>query len=289
MKASRCFFVALLSGLLLVLFAALTLAQGGTLQARGETRESSSPPGSLQGPDSQLAAPLATTLKLSIPDLTLQKWYSASDQDGSRGEAYLNLWNYTTYDGDLADLTYQASIIGGDGLAYDIVDGHFLSITVTTHIVDKLIDLQVEVGDGTLLYHEQFTVETAPAPYIDFYEVYGGYPLDDPLVVVAGKSLEEPLDLDYYSGNKYGYPTIEDQVFTIVNTVPASLHVTIYTDPDAGPFDCEHCLDIQPTGATIGSHAVEVQIVNSYGLTATDTFRVKVIGRVFLPTVLGNY
>jgi len=43
---------------------------------------------------------------------------------------------------------------------------------------------------------------------------------------------------------------------------------------------------MRPTGEATGMHQVEVQITNGDGLTATDTFNVQVVRKVFLPTIL---
>jgi hypothetical protein len=274
-KANRTLVTVLVAALILVLFAALSMAL-----ADSETQ--------LARVASEFEIAQATILEISIPDFPLQKHYSGSNEDDTRGRRTLDLWSYTTYDDDPTALVYQATDLGETGyLAFELVSGHFLSMTVMTHIKPRNVNMQVVATDGTLVNTDTFTVTIAPGPYIDFYDVYGGYPLDDPLVVYAGGGLEEPLDLDYYSGNKAG-DSIKDQTFSVVNSVPASLGITIYTDPSAGPFECENCLDIRPTREAIGAHQVEIQIENSYGLTATDTLNVQVRDRVFLPVVLRN-
>lgn len=278
----------LAAGLLLALFTVLCMAGGAPSQALQGSDVAAAPIDSVV--DEIMPQPdtaLATVLELSIPDFSLQKWYSGSNQDGSRGMKILDLWDYTTYDEDLAAVTYTAGPDSTGYLDFEIINGHFLSITVTTHI-KTTADVSVQASDGTLADDATFTVTIGPAPYIDFYDVYGGYPLDDPLKVPVGQNLEPPMDLDYYSGNKYG-DSISDQVFTLVNSPPADLGISIYTDQNAGPFDCEHCLNINPNSNAVGLHEVEVQIENSYGLTATGTFRVLVVSRVFLPTVMRGH
>jgi hypothetical protein len=220
---------------------------------------------------------------LEIPDFALQKWYSGSNEDGSRGTRTLNLWTYTTYDEDLEAVTYTSNDNSGY-MDWEIVNGHFLSMTVTTHML-KDVPIHVDADDGALTGGDSFVVHIRPGPYIDFYDVYGGYPLDDPLFVGVGKHLDEPLDLDYYSGNKAG-ESMEGQTFAVVNSVPASLGLSIYVDADAGPYDCVNCLDMLPTAAAAGRHQVEVQITTGDGLTATDTFTVHVVSRVLLPIVV---
>jgi hypothetical protein len=183
----------------------------------------------------------------------------------------------------LSALTYTSND-NSTYMDWEIIHGHFLSMTVNTRL-EKDVPIHVDVVDGTLAAGSSFVVNIRPGPYLDFYDVYGGYPLDKPLVVGVGKGLEEPLDLDYYSGNKAG-ESMEGQSFAVLNSLPASLGLSIYVDGDAGPYDCVHCLDIEPEGRGAGTYQVEVQITTGDGLTATDTFDLLVAGRVLLPVVV---
>ncbi len=268
-----------------ILFSALALvvAQGSAPQA---LPIHGSPPEPLRQPSGPGAGPAgasATILELEIPNFPLQKWYDSPHEDGSRGTRTLDLWAYTTYNESLTALTYTSDD-DSSFMDWEIASGHFLSMTVTTRR-EKDVPIHVKADDGTLTAGDTFVVRIRPGPYIDFYDVYGGPPLDDPLVVGVGQTLDEPLDLDYYSGNKAG-ETMENQTFSVVNSAPASLGISIYVDADAGPYDCVNCLDMRPTGEATGMHQVEVQITNGDGLTATDTFNVQVVRKVFLPTIL---
>jgi hypothetical protein len=262
---------------------ALVVAQGSAPQALPIHGSQPEPLRQPSGPGTEPAEASATILELEIPNFPLQKWYNSPHEDGSRGTRTLDLWVYTTYDENLTALTYTSDD-NSSYMDWEIVDVHFLSMTVTTRS-EKDVPIHVKAEDGALTASDTFVVRIRPGPYIDFYDVYGGYPLEDPLVVGVGQHLDEPLDLDYYSGNKAGEP-MENQTFSVVNSAPASLGISIYTDPDAGPYDCENCLDMRPTGAATGMHQVEVQITNGDGLTATDTFNVQVVRKVFLPTIL---
>jgi len=210
---------------------------------------------------------LATTLTLDIPDMPFETETSKT----------LDLLNYTTYDGDQADLGFLADVSGGSYLEIGIAGDHYLSMT-STRTYRQAYQVTVEVSDtGGLTDTATFAVEVSNRPEIDLsYDPWGRLPL---VTCTAGTSCDDVFYLnDFASDEDYG----DIEGFSIVNSLAVSAGVSI----DAGNY-----VDINPPGDFKGTIPVEVQVRDTAGLTDTDSFTltVNIITYVYLPLVLRNH
>ena len=109
--------------------------------------------------ETRVEASQATTLTLSIPNIPI-----ASEYDVHKTIDFLD---YTTYDDDPATLSFTVTQTSfGSYLLYEIVDGHYFSITVNTSL-ERGVDFDVTATDGALTDTQSFSVLINPPPVFD--------------------------------------------------------------------------------------------------------------------------
>jgi len=258
------------------------LVVGSLLVCLQKAQADSEVPRAPDAPESAVAliAPAASTLTISIPDMAIAP-------DG--GTKVIDLWDYTTYDGDKATLVFTATqTSGGSYLASELTDGHYVSMTSLSSLTPRYADIEVEVSDGDLSDATEFEVELNNPPELDFFS--GSLnDLPNPVYVYAGEPSTLTLDdgetavsLEYYAYD-YEDPYGSNLAFSIVNSPPVSLGISISGTASG------HYVTFDPAGELLGTYPVEVQVQDEVGLTDTDTFTVTVLQRVFLPLALRHY
>lgn len=221
--------------------------------------------------DLAYAAPVTDSLSLSIPDMPLVEETSKT----------LDLWDYTVYDGDLMALVYTATIGTGSSSYLDLeMNDHYL--TLTASFFTKAVEVIVEASDGVSTTQDSFWVLINLAPDIDFYG--GVYELEDPIRVHAGQFWTMTRPLESYADDPEDWD--RNLSFSIVDSSPVSLGVRIFTV--TGENDFRH-IAIEPDADLKGSYQVEVEVMDSTGLTDTDTFTVSVLKAIHLPIVLNTF
>ncbi len=216
-----------------------------------------------------IASAPAVTLTLDVPDVPLEN-------DGAH--KVLDFWDYTTYEGEWATLSYTVvQVSWGSYLAFEIVDGHYFSMTSDTTL-EKTVKFAIAATDGAMTATDMFNVLISTAPVIDFY---GGLdPIDDPVYMYAGQRnvMSRPLEDFASDWEDYG----NQLSFAIVNTPPVSAHVSLVTD-------VYRYVSAEPAADFLGSFPVEVEVRDGMGVTDTDTFTVTVLQQVLLPLAVRNY
>ncbi len=201
-----------------------------------------------------------------LPDQTL-------GPNESRNNA-IDLWAYASdvQDADAAlAFTITNATPAGAGISLD--SNHYIDINPTPGYLGT-VPVVIEVTDtGGLTDTDIFTVDFLPnvAPTLS------GLP-DQTLG--PGESKNNAIDLWTYASD--GQDVDADLTFTITNSPPADAGVTI---------DSNHYIDINPVTGYVGTVPVEVQVMDTGGLTDTDTFTINFIETryVYLPLVMRCY
>ena len=156
---------------------------------------------------------------------------------------------------DDADLTFSVVSSLPTGLDVQIDGNRYVDITATVGFAGAApVEIQVE-DTGGLTASDAFTVTANTAPTLT------GLP--DQVVSTAG--WDHAIDLWAYAGDT------EDDVaaltFSIASQTPMSVGASI---------DANRYVDIQPLSGYTGTAQVQVQVIDTGDLTATDTFEVEV-------------
>jgi len=154
-----------------------------------------------------------------------------------------------------------------------IDSNRYIDITPTVGFAGTVpVEVQVEDTGGltdTTIFTITFLANAAP--------VLAGLPDQ---TIIAGQSKDDAIDLWTYASD--GQDIDADLTFTITNSPPADAGVTI---------DSDRYIDINPVVGYLGTVPVEVQVMDTGGMTDTDTFTINFLETqyVYLPLVMSCY
>lgn len=217
------------------------------------------------------------TLTLVFPPIASSQRLGV-EAKGSRTD---DLWEYTTYSGDMEDLTYYLTRTQGvdTEITGEIVNGHYAHFQ--SHQTTGQGSFDLLVTDGEMEAVRSFRVGPESPPVLDFTS--SNRPISGALTVPTGKRT--------YIGE--GYPLgiyVYDQTYqdyvryaAIVNEedLPEGLATIEY--------DSDWYLYLEPTSDLVGSYPIEVIVYDSTWLTSTDVFTVTIQHNLYLPLAIRNF
>jgi len=185
------------------------------------------------------------TLTLNIPDGTL----TLDDAET------LDLWTYTTYSGDQADLVYTATTPASALFAAGVTGTHYLNITSTSATMGGEFVVDVSVGDGLSTTTDAFTVTVTSAPTLSLW-----------LPEVVGVPYEGQRTLDLWDFTTYHLSEKSGLVYTVTGGTSglvielADGHTMSMT---AGPNQRQSYTDIEVSDGDL-YFAFTVKVVTDY-------------------------
>lgn len=133
-------------------------------------------------------------LTLDIPDRAL----------ALNGAETLDLWTYTTYSGDQADLVYTATTPASALFAAGLTGTHYLNITSTSATMGGEFVVDVSVGDGLSTTTDAFTVTITSVPTLSLW-----------LPEIVGVPYEGQRTLDLWDFTTYHLSDKSGLVYTV--------------------------------------------------------------------------
>ncbi len=186
----------------------------------------------------------------------------------------IDLWAYTfdAQDSD-ADLTFAIANTPPAGAGITLDSDRYIDINPTPGYLGTVPVTVVVTDTGGLTNTGTFTVSYLP----NVPPTISGLPDQ---TIIAGQSKNNAIDLWAYASD--GQDLDAALVFTITNSPPANAGVTI---------DSNRYIDINPAPAYVGTVPVTVQVMDTGGLTDTDTFTISFLDMqfIYLPLVLRCY
>lgn len=186
----------------------------------------------------------------------------------------IDLWAYA-FDAQDSDVDLTFAFVGtppaGAGIMLD--GDRYIDITPTLGYLGTVPVTVVVTDTGGLTDTDIFTVSflANTPPTID------GLPDQ---TIVAGQSKDDAIDLWTYASD--GQDLDDTLAFTFITSPPANAGVTI---------DSNRYIDISPAPGYVATVPVTVQVMDTGGLTDTDTFTIDFVDTqsIYLPLVLRNY
>ncbi|MBN1487953.1 MAG: hypothetical protein JW981_09950, partial [Anaerolineae bacterium] len=220
------------------------------------------------------------TLTIDVPDIGIE--------EGGVHKT-IDLWDYTYYAADgqtivMTPLVYTVTQEGwGSYLNFEISGTHWLSMTSNTTL-SKDVDLEIQVTDGSITATDTFVVHVTEAPRINF--AWGSLSdVENPFKIVAGQRSQLTYELENYSSDYEDYDS--ELTYSIINNPPAALGTTIYTDTESEQN--YRYVQFMPDPKLYGTFHIEVQVMDTVGVTASDIFTVAVYQPAYLPMLVKNY